>query len=75
MSAALPALREALRVLYGASYDSGSRREADAFLQAFTHHDDAWAASHQLLLVGDPGEQARPALIHITQRDFGGACA
>lgn len=59
MAAALPALRDALRVLYGSSYDGGARRLADAYLQAFTHHDDAWAASHHLLLIGDPGEQAR----------------
>ena len=59
MSAALPALREALRMLYGPAHDPASRRAADAFLQGFTHHEDAWEASLQLLLVGEPGEQAR----------------
>ena len=58
MSEALGALREALHVLYR-SADAAARRDADAFLQRFAHRDDAWAAAHQLLLVGDPGEQAR----------------
>ena len=58
MSAALAALREALHVLYR-SPDAAARRDADAFLQRFAHRDDAWQAAHQLLLAGDPGEQAR----------------
>ena len=62
MSAALPALREALHVLYR-SPDAAARRDADFFLQRFAHRDDAWAAAHQLLLVGDPGEQARCGLL------------
>lgn len=66
-AAALPALRHALRVLYAADFDAAARREADAFLQAFTHSEEAWEASRQLLLLGDPGEQARRGALAAAQ--------